>query len=157
MCAYTYHPRKRGTKIFPVPKGIPCRTSLSIKIQRIPVWWILRTSILLLFIMNNVTTYPGVSLQPHIIVAAYAVLGNELALSLFVFWIFTDNTNASFSLDNFAFFANRFNWWSYFHSKSSFLIRWADLFCQFPKSPFQMISQICLSVNSFFLFIYLSR
>ena len=30
-------------------------------------------------------------------------------LSLFVLWILTDNSDASFSLDNFALFANRFN------------------------------------------------
>ena len=31
------------------------------------------------------------------------------ALSLFVFWIFTDYSDTAFSLDDFAFFANWFN------------------------------------------------
>ena len=33
----------------------------------------------------------------------------ELALSLFMLRVLTDNSDASLSLDNFAFFANRFN------------------------------------------------
>ena len=33
----------------------------------------------------------------------------ELTLSLFVFWILTDNSDASFSFNDLAFFANRFN------------------------------------------------
>ena len=49
------------------------------------------------------TTVPGVSLQPHIKFVKHSVS----SLSLFVFWILADYPDASFSLDNFAFFANR--------------------------------------------------
>ena len=67
------------------------------------------------------TTY--VVLQPHIMIFCRICydMQKELALTLFVFWIFTNNHDASFSFNDFAFFANRFNWWSYLHSKSSFL------------------------------------
>jgi hypothetical protein len=34
---------------------------------------------------------------------------SKLALSLFVFRVFTDYSDTTFSFDNFAFFANRFN------------------------------------------------
>ena len=37
-----------------------------------------------------------------------------------MFRIFTDNTDTTFSLDNFAFLTDRFYWWSDFHLKSSF-------------------------------------
>jgi hypothetical protein len=45
---------------------------------------------------------------------AYYPIGTNMTrtkstLSLFVFRILTDNSDASFSLDDFAFFANRFN------------------------------------------------
>jgi len=43
-----------------------------------------------------------------------------LSLSLFVLRILTDYSDASFSLDDFALFANRFYWWSNFHVKPSF-------------------------------------
>ena len=43
------------------------------------------------------------------------------ALSLFVLRIFTDNSDTAFSLNNLALLANRFYWWSYFHSNSPFL------------------------------------
>jgi len=36
----------------------------------------------------------------------------QLTLLLFVLRILTDYSDASFSFDNFAFFANWFNWWS---------------------------------------------
>ena len=45
---------------------------------------------------------------------------NALALALFVFWIFTDNSDRSFSFNDLAFFADRLYRWSYFHWKSSF-------------------------------------
>ena len=38
-----------------------------------------------------------------------------LTLSLFMLRVFTDYSDSSFSFDDFAFFANRFYWWSYFH------------------------------------------
>ena len=41
-------------------------------------------------------------------------------LTLFVLWILTDDSDRSFSLDDLAFFADRFDRWSYFHRKSSF-------------------------------------
>jgi len=41
-----------------------------------------------------------------------------LALSLFVFWVFTDDSDRTLSSNYFAFFANWFYWWSYFHSNS---------------------------------------
>ena len=37
------------------------------------------------------------------------------ALSLLVFRVLTDDHDVPFSLNDFAFFANRFNWWTYFH------------------------------------------
>jgi len=37
------------------------------------------------------------------------------ALTLFMLWILTNDTNASFSLNNLAFLADRFNRWSYLH------------------------------------------
>lgn len=45
----------------------------------------------------------------------------RLSLPLFVFWVLTDYPDASFSLNNLAFFANRLYGWSYLHSSSSFL------------------------------------
>jgi len=44
----------------------------------------------------------------------------ELTLSLLVLGILTDNSDLPFSLDHFAFLANRFYWWSNFHVKPSF-------------------------------------
>ena len=41
-----------------------------------------------------------------------------LALSLFVFWVLTDHSDTTLSFNDFAFFANRFYWWSYFHSNT---------------------------------------
>ena len=46
--------------------------------------------------------------------------GNQLTLSLFVLWIFTDYSDTSFSLDDFAFFTNRFYRRSNLHLCSSF-------------------------------------
>ena len=43
-----------------------------------------------------------------------------LSLSLFVLRILTDYSDASFSLDDFALFANRFYWWSHLHGNSPF-------------------------------------
>jgi len=43
-----------------------------------------------------------------------------LALYLFVFWVFTDNSDFTLSFDDFALFANWFYWWSNFHVKPSF-------------------------------------
>jgi len=43
-----------------------------------------------------------------------------LSLSLFVFRIFADYSDTSFSFDDFALFANRFYWWSNLHVKPSF-------------------------------------
>jgi hypothetical protein len=54
------------------------------------------------------TTVPGVSLQPHIKNLSQTVQAKS-ALSLFVLRILTDDPDASFSLDDFAFLANRFN------------------------------------------------
>ncbi len=63
---------------------------------------------------NSETTLPGVSLQPHIITKQLCAViqqtpGIRSALSLFVLRILTDNPDASFSLNDFAFFANRFH------------------------------------------------
>ena len=52
-----------------------------------------------------------------------------LTLSLFVSRIFADYSYSSFSFDDFAFFANRFYWWSYFHRNLSF-----------HKSPFDILA-----------------
>jgi len=41
-------------------------------------------------------------------------------LSLFVLGILTDYSDTALAFDNFALFANRFYWWSYFHSNSPF-------------------------------------
>ena len=81
-------------------------------------------------------TYPGVpSLQPHVYLEFLSEIQHtnitvvvlqprlpalrlaKLALSLLVLWILTDYSDASFSLNDFAFFANWFNWWSNLHSK----------------------------------------
>ena len=59
-----------------------------------------------------------------------------LSLSLFVLRILTDYSDASFSLDDFALFANRFYWWSNFHVKPSFqkrpsyIIAWRSFLCK---------------------------
>jgi len=45
-------------------------------------------------------------------------LTQELALSLLVLRVFTDNSDAALSLNDFAFFTNWFNWWSNLHCKS---------------------------------------
>ena len=50
----------------------------------------------------------------------YWSLINELALSLFVLRIFTDNSDRTFSFNNFALFTNWFYWWSNCHVKPSF-------------------------------------
>ena len=54
----------------------------------------------------------------------------RLPLSLFVFWIFTNNSDAAFSLDYFALFADRFYRSSYFHFNSSY-----SVYCNFRALP----------------------
>lgn len=44
-----------------------------------------------------------------------------LALALFVLWILTNDSDATFSFDNFAFLADRFYRRSNLHDESSFL------------------------------------
>lgn len=44
-----------------------------------------------------------------------------LSLTLFVLRVLTDYSDAALTLDDFAFFANRFYWWSNLHSNSPFL------------------------------------
>ena len=61
-----------------------------------------------------ITTLPGVHCSRTELVCnslwyCYDQNSRQLTLSLFVFWIFTDNSDASFSFNDFAFFANRFN------------------------------------------------
>ena len=76
-----------------------------------------------LFIVNSSNKF--VVLQPHTLILCRSVydIRKGLTLALFVLRILTDDHDASFSFDDFAFFANRFNWWSYLHSKSSFLCK----------------------------------
>ena len=57
-----------------------------------------------LFIMNSDDKYLAAAAHNE-----SAKRQEQLALSLLVLWILTDNSDASFSLDNFALFANRFN------------------------------------------------
>ena len=52
-----------------------------------------------------------------------------------MFRIFTDNTDTTFSLDNFAFLTDRFYWWSDFHLKSSFPKR---LYYVFPDAIIEL-------------------
>ena len=64
------------------------------------------------------------------------------ALSLFVFWIFTDYSDTTFSLDDLALFANRFNRWSNLHCKvllSSYPFRRQTP----PKSCLHIIPETC--------------
>ena len=72
-----------------------------------------------LFIMNSAKF---LALQPHIMIDIRIYDGMhkknstlfrpepwKLSLSLLMLWIFADNSDASFSLDDFALLANRFN------------------------------------------------
>jgi hypothetical protein len=68
-----------------------------------------------------------VHLQPHLIIFS------GLSLTLFVFWILTNDSDTAFSLDNLALFANRFYRRSYLHDESSFLNRWKTN--KFPHFP----------------------
>ena len=110
-----------------------------------------------LYIWNSIHTAWRVHYQPP----KYIKHCSELTLTLFVLWIFADNANASFSFNYFAFFANRFNWWSYLHSKSSFLYKSpvSAVFRIFQvlskKCPNNIIHRHLVEVNIFF--IYLSR
>ena len=74
-----------------------------------------------LFIMNSVISYTTAAHNDF--VSHMLRQWKGLSLTLFMLRIFTNNHDTSFSLDDFAFFANRFNWWSYLHSKSSFLYK----------------------------------
>ena len=76
-----------------------------------------------LFIMNSVDLSHATAAHNEFFVAYVYDTWKGLALTLFMLWVFTNNHNVSFSFNDFAFFANRFNWWSYFHSKSSFLYK----------------------------------
>ena len=49
--------------------------------------------------------------------------------------IFTDYSDTAFSLDDFAFFANRFDWWSNLHSNSPF--RYAPFHIEHLASAFR--------------------
>ena len=50
-----------------------------------------------------------------IINGIYDIREHELTLTLFVFWIFTDYSDRSFSFDDLAFFAHGLHGRSYFH------------------------------------------
>ena len=54
--------------------------------------------------LNSRTTLPGVSTAA----ARFTNIPKGLALTLFVFWILTDNSDRSFSFDDLAFLADRF-------------------------------------------------
>ena len=60
-----------------------------------------------------------------------------LALSLFVFWILADYSDTTFSFDDLAFLADRFNRWSYFHVNPpfSFLAKTHSCACSWWKNP----------------------
>ena len=108
-------------------------------------------------ILQSDSTPPGVSsLQPHknfndvVIKKATHRKQCQLALSLFVFRILTDHANTAFSFNDFAFFANRFHWWSNLHNKS--LLSKRPLYIIAPY--FGMCQAI---IYLFFVFIYLSK
>ena len=75
-----------------------------------------------------------------------------------MFRIFTDNTDTTFSLDNFAFLTDRFYWWSDFHLKSSFPKR---LYYVFPDAileqkqtrPSAIVARTRQEINFFFTFL----
>ena len=92
------------------------------------------------FIYISRPTHPCVSTAAAIWKTTSANIHRPLALSLFVFWIFTDYSDTTFSLDDFALFANRFHRWSNLHSKvllSSFPSRGHTP----PKSCLHIISE----------------
>ena len=61
------------------------------------------------YILNSLHTAWCVYYQPPILVCInYILTSTGLSLTLFMLWILADNANTSFSLDNFAFFANWF-------------------------------------------------
>ena len=64
-----------------------------------------------------------------------------LALSLFVFWVFTDNSDATLSLNDFALFTN----WFYRRSNLHFH------YSPFEKSPFHIITQENSFCKCFFI------
>ena len=74
-----------------------------------------------LYIVISKTTPPGESycsrLKNH---KQIHLKVRRLTLSLFVLRVFTDYSDASLSLNNFALFANRFHWWSNLHGYASF-------------------------------------
>ena len=82
-------------------------------------------------------------------------LKNELALSLFVLRIFTDNSDCTFSFDYFALFTNWFYWWSNFHVKPSFHKK-TVIHCNTQKTACQHDKRL---FYHFFIgfFIYLSK
>ena len=79
-----------------------------------------------------------------------------------MFRIFTDNTDTTFSLDNFAFLTDRFYWWSDFHLKSSFPKR---LYYVFPDAlvepkqtrPSAIVARTRQEINFFFTFLSKKR
>ena len=84
-----------------------------------------RSSHIIIFKQYN--TSRCVLLQPHLNLKFFNFFQTKttnmtvLALSLFVFWILADYSDASFSFNDFAFFTDRFNRWSNFHWNPPFL------------------------------------
>jgi hypothetical protein len=76
-------------------------------------WYITRYNnappVMLLFIMNSANECCATAAHNEFVSHMLRQSKKELALTLFVLWIFTNNHDASFSLNDFAFFANRFN------------------------------------------------
>lgn len=60
----------------------------------------------------------------------------ESTLTLFVFWILTNDSDTAFSLDDLAFLADRFYRRSYLHDESSFLMRLKMILFPAPARPF---------------------
>ena len=68
---------------------------------------------------------------------------NALALALFVLWILTNDSDATFSFDNFAFLADRFYRRSNLHDESSFLCSLAPRVGEFSVVNFWNAFSFC--------------
>ena len=66
-------------------------------------------SVLPLFIMNSTIFFCATAAHNDFLCRICYDIRKELTLTLFMLWVFTDNSDATFSFNDFAFFANRFN------------------------------------------------
>ena len=101
--------------------------------------------------------------ETSIIHTCFIIKCSKLSLSLFVFWVVTDNSDFPFSFNDFAFFANWFYWWSNFHVKPSFqkrpfyIITYCFSFCKCWAVLIWVVSQLQYRKRFALLSIYLSR